>query len=162
LGEVHKVMQQLLREQVSIRDLSTILEALLDAGAVSKNPVLLVEAARQALGRALVQPLLAENGNLRVVTLDSSIEEELSRAFSSPASTTATAGLQPSLVRRILEGLRRLAGEQVAVASPVLLCSSPARFHLKRLLEPFVPKLIVLAPGEIPAVVSVQSLGVLR
>ena len=162
LGEVHKVMQQLLREQVSIRDLSTILEALLDAGGVSKHPVLLVEAARQALGRALVQPLLAEDGNLRVVTLDSSIEEELNRAFSSPASTTAAAGLQPSLVRRLLEGLRRLAGEQVAVASPVLLCSSPARFHLKRLLEPFVPKLMVLAPGEIPAVVSVQSLGTLR
>jgi flagellar biosynthesis protein FlhA len=162
LGEVHKVLQQLLREQVSIRDLSTILEALLDAGAVSKSPVLLVESARQALGRALVQPLLAENGNLRVVTLDSSIEEELSRAFSSPASTTAAAGLQPSLVRRILEGLRRLAGEQVTVASPVLLCSSPARFHLKRLLEPFIPKLVVLAPGEIPAVVSVQSLGTLR
>jgi flagellar biosynthesis protein FlhA len=162
LGEVHKVMQQLLREQVSIRDLPTILEALLDAGGVSKHPVLMVEAARQALGRALVQPLLAEDGNLRVVTLDSSIEEELSRAFSSPTSTTAAAGLQPSLVRRILEGLRRLAGEQVAVASPVLLCSSPARFHLKRLLEPFVPKLIVLAPGEIPTVVSVQSLGVLR
>jgi flagellar biosynthesis protein FlhA len=162
LGEVHKVMQQLLREQVSIRDLSTVLEALLDTGGVSKHPVLLVEAARQALGRALVQPLLAEDGNLRVVTLDSSIEEELSRAFSSPTSATAAAGLQPSLVRRILEGLRRLAGEQVAVASPVLLCSSPARFHLKRLLEPFVPKLIVLAPGEIPAVVSVQSLGVLR
>jgi flagellar biosynthesis protein FlhA len=162
LGEVHKVMQQLLREQVSIRDLSTILEALLDTGGVSKHPVLLVEAARQALGRALVQPLLAEDGNLRVVTLDSSIEEELSRAFSSSPSATAAAGLQPSLVRRILEGLRRLAGEQVALASPVLLCSSPSRFHLKRLLEPFVPKLIVLAPGEIPAVVSVQSLGVLR
>ena len=162
LGEVHKVLQQLLREQVSIRDLSTILEALLDTSSVSKHPVLLVESARQALGRALVQPLLAEDGNLRVVTLDSSIEEELNRAFISPASTTAAAGLQPSLVRRLLEGLRRLAGEQVAVASPVLLCSSPARFHLKRLLEPFVPKLIVLAPGEIPAVVSVQSLGVLR
>src|SRR5579863_1670604 len=162
LGEVHKVLQQLLREQVSIRDLSTILETLLDTGAVSKHPVLLVEAARQALGRALVQPLLAEDGKLRVVTLDSSIEEELSRAFSAPTSTTAAVALQPSLVRRILEGLRKLAGEQVTVASPVLLCSSPARFHLKRLLEPFVPKLIVLAPGEIPAVVSVQSLGVLR
>jgi len=162
LGEVHKVLQQLLREQVSIRDLSTILETMLDTTAVSKHPVQLVEAARQALGRALVQPLLADDGHLRVVTLDSSIEEELSRAFSAPTSTSAAAGLQPALVRRILEGLRRLAGEQVAVASPVLLCSSPARFHLKRLLEPFVPKLVVLAPGEIPAVVSVQSLGTLK
>jgi flagellar biosynthesis protein FlhA len=162
LGEVHKVLQQLLREQVSIRDLSTILETMLDTGAVSKHPVLLVEAARQALGRALVQPLLGDDGHLRVVTLDSAIEEELSRAFSAPSSTTVAAGLQPSLVRRILEGLRRVAGEQVAVASPVLLCSTPARFHLKRLLEPFVPKLVVLSPGEIPPVVSVQSLGVLR
>src|SRR5271165_6756632 len=162
LGEVHKVLQQLLREQVSIRDLASILETLIDTAAVSKHPVLLVEAARQALGRALVQPLLAEGGNLRVVTLDSSIEEELNRAFSAPSSIAAAGGLQPSLVRRILEGLRRLAGEQVAVASPVLLCSSPARFHLKRLLEPFIPKLVVLAPGEIPAVVSVQSLGTLR
>jgi flagellar biosynthesis protein FlhA len=162
LGEVHKVLQQLLREQVSIRDLSTILETMIDTGAVSKHPVLLVEAARQALGRALVQPLLAEDGKLRVVTLDVSIEEELGRAFNPAASSTAAAGLQPSLVRRLLEGLRRLAGEQVTVASPVLLCSSPARFHLKRLLEPFVPKLVVLAPGEIPSVVSVQSLGTLR
>ena len=161
LGEVHKVLQQLLREQVSIRDLATILETLIDTAAVSKHPVLLVEAARQALGRALVRPLLEEN-NLRVVTLDSTIEEELGRAFSPSASPTATAGLQPSLVRRILDGLRRLAGEQVAVASPVLLCSTPARFHLKRLLEPFVPKLVVLSPSEIPPVVSVQSVGVVR
>ena len=162
LGEVHKVLQQLLREQVPIRDLATVLETLIDTASVSKHPVLLVEAARQALGRALVRPLLAEDGQLRVVTLDSSVEEELSRAFAAPTSTTAAAGLQPSFVRRILEGLRKVAGEQVAVASPVVLCSTPARFHLKRLLEPFIPKLVVLSPGEIPPVVQVQSVGTLR
>ena len=161
LGEVHKVLQQLLREQVSVRDLPAILETLIDTAAVSKHPVLLVEAARQVLGRALVRPLLEDN-HLRVVTLDHEIEDELNRAFTAAPSTTASAGLQPSLVRRILEGMRKLAGEQVTVASPVLLCATPARFHLKRLLEPFVPKLIVLSPGEIPAVVSVQSLGVVR
>jgi len=161
LGEVHKVLQQLLREQVSIRDLGTILETLVDTAAVSKQPVLLVEAARQALGRALVRPLLEEN-KLRVVTLDHGIEEELSRAFSGSPSVTASAGLQPSLVRRVLDGLRQLAGEQLSVASPVLLCSTPARYHLKRLLEPFLPKLVVLSPNEIPPVVSVQSLGVVR
>ena len=161
LGEVHKVLQQLLREQVSIRDLATILETLIDTAAVSKHPVLLVEAARQALGRALVRPLLEEN-RLRVVTLDTAIEEELSRAFSPTSAPAANAGLQPSLVRRILDGLRRLAGEQLSVASPVLLCSTPARFHLKRLLEPFIPKLVVLSPNEIPAMVSVQTQGVVR
>ena len=161
LGEVQKVLQQLLREQVSIRDLPAILEALLEASAATKHPVLLVEAARQALGRALVHPLFGEDGGLRVVTLDGGIEEELGRAFSGQAAPVSNA-LQPSFVRRILDGLRRLAGEQVAVASPVLLCPTPARFHLKRLLEPFLPKLVVLSPGEIPSVVSVQSIGVLR
>ena len=161
LGEVHKVLQQLLREQVSIRDLATILETLIDTAAISKHPVLLVEAARQALGRALVRPLMGEDGSLRVVTLDTSLEEELGRVFTA-GSGTASAGLQPSFVRRVLDGLRRLAGEQVTVASPVLLCSTPARFHLKRLLEPFLPKLVVLSPGEIPQTVQVQSVGTVR
>ena len=162
LGEVQKVLQQLLREQVSIRDLSTVLETLLDTAAVTKNSVLLVEAVRQALGRALVRPLLTDGGTLRVITLDGSIEEELNRALNPQAAHVPTPGLQPSLVRRILEGLRRLAGEHVEIATPVMMCSSPARFHVKRLLEPFLPKLVVLSPNEIPPVISLQSLGVLR
>ncbi len=160
LGEVQKTLQQLLREQVSIRDLSTILETLLDLAPTTKNPVLLVEAARQTLARALVQPLLGENGGLSVVTLDRSLEDELGRAFG--GTTQGAAGLQPPFARRILDGLRRLAGDQVAVASPVLLCSTPARYYLKRLLEPFLPKVVVLSPLEVPAVVEVQSLGVLH
>src|SRR5579863_9662278 len=162
LGEVQKVLQQMLREQVSIRDLPTILETLLDAAATSKNPVLLVEAVRQALGRALVRPLLSDGGGLRVVTLDHALEEELGRAFGGPASATGSSSLQPPFARRILEGLRRLAGDQLAVASPVLLCATPARYHVKRLLEPFLPKLVVLSPLEVPPAVEVQALGVLR
>ncbi len=162
LGEVQKVLQQLLREQVSVRDLPTILEALLDASAISKNPVLLVEASRQALGRALVRPLLSDDGGLRVLTLDHGIEEELSRAFSPQAPPATGTGLQPSFVRRILDGLRQLAGDQVAQTAPILLCATPARFHLRRLLEPFLPKVVVLSPLEIPPMVSVQSLGTVR
>ncbi|MBZ5663523.1 MAG: flagellar biosynthesis protein FlhA [Acidobacteriia bacterium] len=162
LGEVQKVLQQLLREQVSIRDLSTILEALLDASAINKHPVLLVEAARQALGRALVRPLLSDDGGLRVLTLDHNIEEELSRAFNVQAPPATSTGLQPSFVRRILDGLRQLAGDQVAQTAPILLCGTPARFHLRRLLEPFLPKVVVLSPLEIPPMISVQSLGTVR
>jgi len=161
LGEVQKVLQQLLREQVSIRDLPTILESLLDTASVNKNPVLLVEGARQALGRALVHPLLADDGGLRVVTLDPGIEEELTRAFSGQAPA-GNSTLEPSFVRRLLEGLKKLAGEQVRMATPVVFCSTPARFHLRRLLEPFLPKLVVLSPGEIPPVIQVQSLGMIR
>jgi flagellar biosynthesis protein FlhA len=162
LGEVQKVLQQLLRELVSIRDLPSILEALLDFAPAGKNPVVLVEGVRQALGRSLVRPLLSEGGGLRVVTLDHALEEELGRAFTATAAPAGTPGLQTPFARRILDGLRRLAGDQVAVASPVLLCPTPARYHLKRLLEPFLPKLVVLSPLEVPPAIEVQSLGTLR
>ena len=162
LGEVQKVLQQLLREQVSVRDLPSILETLLDICATTKNPILLVEACRQALGRALVRPLLSDDGGLRVLTLDHNIEEELSRAFNPQAAPATSTGLQPSFVRRILDGLRTLAGDQVAQTAPILLCSTPARFHLRRLLEPFLPKIVVLSPLEIPPMVPVQSLGTVR
>ncbi len=161
LGEVQKTLQQLLREQVSVRDLSTILETLLDLAPANKSLVVLVEASRQALARALVQPLLSDSGGLRVVTLDRSLEDELGRAFSGNVAP-GTAGLQPPFARRIMDGLRRLAGDQVAVAAPVLLCATPARYHLKRLLEPFLPKVVVLSPLEVPPAVEVQSVGVLR
>ncbi len=162
LGEVQRVLQQLLREQVSIRDLGTILETLIETAGISKNPVLLNEAVRHALGRALVRPLLDERGELKVVTLDRAIEEECSRAATAQSVNTASMALQPSTARRVLEGLRTLFGEHALSAPPVLLCSSPGRFYLRRLLEPFLPKIVVLAPTEIPPLVPVQSVGSLR
>jgi flagellar biosynthesis protein FlhA len=162
LGEVQKVLQQLLREQVSIRDLGTILETLVDMAPTNKNPVLLVEAVRHALGRALVRPLLDERGELKVVTLDRSIEEECSRALMPQPQTVSSTALQPNTARRVLDGLRALFGDQVVTAPPVLLCSSPGRFHLRRILEPFFPKIVVLAPTEIPPLIPVQSIGAVR
>lgn len=161
LGEVQKVLQQLLREQVSIRDLGTILETMVELAAINKNPVLLVEGVRHALGRALVRPLLDERGELKVVTLDRSIEDECARALN-PQGPIPSVALAPSTARRISEGLRGLFGENVVNAPPVLLCSSPGRFHLRRLLEPFFPRISVLSPTEIPPLVPVQSIGALR
>jgi flagellar biosynthesis protein FlhA len=159
LGEVQKVLQQLLREQVSIRDLGTILEALVETAAVNKNPVALVEAARHSLGRALIRPLLNERGQLKVVTLDRSIEEECARTSSQSLQLGAGGAMQISVARRVLDGLRTMLGDQIASAPPVLLCSSPGRFYLKRLLEPFIPKIVVISPSEIPPMTQVQSLG---
>ena len=114
LGEVEKILQQLLREQVSIRDLPAILETLIDASAVNRNIVLLVEAVRQALGRALVQPLLQEDGKLKVLAVDPALEDEIHprlRPASRPQSRAP--GLQTNFLRRMLDGLRRVAGDQV-------------------------------------------------
>jgi flagellar biosynthesis protein FlhA len=162
LGEVQKVLQQLLLEQVSIRDLVTILETLLDTASANKNPVLLVEAARQALGRALVQPLLGDDGKLTVIQLDAAVEEQLALVLDPQAAARSPNALQPSLIRKVLEGMKKLLGEPHSVPSPIVLCGSPTRFHLRRLMEPFLPRVVVLSPAEIPAAVSIQSLGVVQ
>jgi flagellar biosynthesis protein FlhA len=159
---VQKVLQQLLREQVSIRDLGTILETMVETAAINKNPVLLVEAARHALGRALIRPLLDENGRLKVVTLDSSIEEECARTTTQNPQLAVGGALQISIARRVLDGLRGMLGDQIALAPPVLLCASPGRFYLRRVLEPFIPKIVVISPSEIPPMTQVMSLGSVR
>ena len=162
LGEVQKVLQLLLREQVSIRDLGTILETLVETASLNKNPVVLVEAARHALGRALIRPLLDERGQLKVVTLDSSLEEECARTSSQHSQAGVGGALQISVARRVLDGLRAMLGDQVAMAPPVLLCASPGRFYLRRVLEPFIPKIVVISPSEIPPMTPVMSLGSVR
>ncbi len=162
LGELQKVLQQLLREQVSIRDLGSILEALVEAAGVNKHPVSLVEAARQSLGRALISPLLADGGELKVVTLDSSLEEECTRAGNLLPGQITSSALQVSVARRVLDSLRTNFGDEVGGAPPVLLCSSPGRFYLRRLLEPFLPKVVVISPSEIPPVTQVRTLGMVR
>src|SRR5271156_1756644 len=163
LGEVQRVLQQLLREQVTIRDLTTILEALLETAPVNKSPVALVEACRQAMSRSLVAPLLGEDRKLKVLTLDPAIEMEIQRQIDPLAIVgERVAGGATGALRTVLESLQRLVGDRVALSSTVLLCNSPVRFHLRRLLEPFIPRIVVLSPAEIPANVSVQSLGVVR
>ncbi len=161
LGEVQKVLQQLLREQVSIRDTGSILEALVDTAATNKNPIALVEAARHAIGRSLVRPLLDEQGALKVMTLDAALEEECMRA-ANQAGPTGAGALQVSVARKVLDSLRGTFGDTIGDAPPVLLCASPGRFYLRRLMEPFLPKLVVIAPTEIPPMTAVQSVGVVR
>lgn len=159
LGELQRILQQLLREHVSIRDLPTILEALIEAAGSKKNPVGMVEAARQALGRALVQPLLASDGSLQVITLAGALEEELDRAFDPQAQPALPAPGSTGLARRVLDGLKKFAYDPAVGAPQVLLCHSPARFYLRRMLEANWPRLNVVSPGEIPAKVPVHSLG---
>jgi flagellar biosynthesis protein FlhA len=162
LGEVQKVLQQLLREQVSIRDMGTILETLVDASSFNKNPIALVEAVRHTLGRALIRPLLNDQGELKVVTLDSAIEEECIRGSNLQPNQASSTPQQLTLARRVLDGLRTNFGKEISAAPPVLLCSSPGRYYLRRLLEPFIPRVVVNSPGEIPPLTPVQSLGVLH
>jgi flagellar biosynthesis protein FlhA len=165
LGEVQKVLQQLLRERVSIRDLGTILEALVDAAATNKSLPYLVEAVRQALGRRVLQPLLDPDGSLRVLLLDPAIEEELVACFQ-PEGTARLLNDGRSYstppLRRIADSLKQLIGPPSSSATPVLLCQSPTRYHLRRWLESILPRITVIAPSEIPPDVQLRSIGVVR
>jgi flagellar biosynthesis protein FlhA len=164
LGEVQRVLQQLLREQVSIRDLGAILEVLVEAAQQSKSIVHLVESVRQSLGRGLVHPLLDNDGGLRVLMIEQGLEHELVSAFDPKVPMMlADGGTQPAgqgeYLRRLVESVKRLTGGGTSMASPVLLCPSPARYHVRRWLEPFLPKVTVLAPVEIPPEIRVRSMG---
>lgn len=168
LGEVQKVLQQLLREQVSIRDLGSILEVLVEAAQQSKSVVYLVENVRQSLGRGLVRPLLDAEGGLRVLMLEAGLESELLQTFD-PQGSALLLGEGARLgsgsgdfLKRLVESVKRLTGEAPTSALPVLLCPSPARYHLRRWLEPFLPKVTVLAPAEIPAEIRLRSMGTIR
>jgi flagellar biosynthesis protein FlhA len=163
LGEVQKVLQQLLREQVSIRNLGSILEVLVEAAQVSKSTVHLVETVRQALGRAIVHPLLDTDGGLKVMVLGPALEQEILSTFDPEAGARLLGdGSRPApaaFLRRVVESVKRLTGGGPTTALPVLLIPSPARYHMRRWLEPFLPGMTVLSPAEIPPVVRVRSVG---
>jgi flagellar biosynthesis protein FlhA len=165
LGEVQRVLQQLLREQVSIRDLGSILEVLVEASQQSKNVVYLVESVRQSLGRGLVRPLLDADGGLRVLMLEHALENELVGTFDPQSAGlllgggAAPQGMPSDFLRKLVESVKRLTVAGSASALPVLLCPSPARYHVRRWLEPFLPKVTVLSPIEIPPEIRVRSMG---
>ena len=165
LGEVGRVLEQLLRERVSIRDLGAILEALLETAPMNKTVVALVEASRQALSRRLVRPLLDGDGQLPVLLLDPALEEEI-LATLSPDSANRLLAAQTAprvpVLRRLTDSVRQLIGSASAVALPVLLCPSPARYHVKRWLEPVLPRLAVVAAGEIPPEIRLRPVGTVR
>ncbi len=164
LGEVARVLEQLLRERVSIRDLGTILEALLETAPVNKTLVALVEASRQALGRRLVRPLLDADGQLPVLLLDPALEEEI-LATLSPETGQRLLGAAPSatpLLRRLADSVRSLIGSTSSAAPPVLLCPSPARYHVRRWLEPVLPRLAVVAASELPPEIRLRPVGTVR
>jgi flagellar biosynthesis protein FlhA len=164
LGEVARVLEQLLRERVSIRDLGSILEALLETAPRDKSTEGLVEAARQAISRRLVQPLLDTDGQLPVLLLDPAMEEEIVSSVSpettQPLLAAATGGVP--LVRRLADSVNRLIGSAGSAVPPVLLAPSPARYHVKRWLEPVLPRLAVLSASEIPAEIRLRPVGTVR
>src|SRR3954470_5110199 len=161
LGEVQRVLQSLLREAVSIRDLGSILEAIGDKARLTRDPAMLAEYARQALGRTIVAPFLDHEGNLRVIALDPGLEQQLAEALVQTADGEFLA-MDPNLAAQIVDS----AAEQVELAiaaggRPVLLCSARVRRHVRLLCEQRLPQLAVCSYNEIAPGIGVETTGVI-
>jgi flagellar biosynthesis protein FlhA len=159
LAAVQKVLQNLLRERVSIRDSVTVLEALSEAAPMTKNPVLLTEYVRQAARRMLVQPHLNASGELAAFFLDPRIEQAIEGAVEYNEHSSHI-NLPPQQVRDIMDRVAKAVG--VADTPVVVIASSSARYFLRQMMEATLPNLSVLSHNEVPVGVRVVSLGVIQ
>jgi flagellar biosynthesis protein FlhA len=157
-GDVQRVLKQLLRERVPIRDLTTILEALSDAAAVTKDPDALTEAVRAQLGRAICRLHQTDRGELVTINLAPTLEERLMRSIVR-TDQGAVLALEPAEAQNMAGKIAR-ALEQ-AVAQPVLLCTPALRPHLWRLFSRVLPTIGVLSHSEVPSHIRIAPVAVL-
>ncbi len=156
LAAVQKVLQNLLRERVSIRDAASILEALGEAAPITKSTVLLTEYVRQAIRRQVVKPLLDSSGDLTAHFLDPAVEQVIEAAVEH-GENSSHLNLPPQRIRDIQERIKKYCGP--ADTPVVLLTSSGSRFFVRQITESIIPNLTVLSHNEIPPGNRIVSLG---
>jgi flagellar biosynthesis protein FlhA len=158
VGDVQRVLRQLLRERVPVRDLVTILEATADAAAQSKDPDAITEAVRAAIGRTICKQYTTERGELPAISLAPALE---SRLVSSLVRTDQgpILALEPAQAQQLASKIAdAFAG---ALAQPVLLCSPTLRPHLWRLFARVLPHVGVLSHSEVPPQLRVATVAIL-
>jgi flagellar biosynthesis protein FlhA len=163
LGVIQKVLQNLLREQISIRDLLTILETLADYAPMTKDPLVLTEYVRQGLARSITQKWQTPEGELPAMLLSFELEEALTKALQHTEHGSYLV-LDPKVSQRLLAELTK-AVEKWSLTqyqAPILLTSPLLRPHLRRLTESFLPQLVVLSQSDIVPNVPIKNLGVVR
>jgi flagellar biosynthesis protein FlhA len=162
VGEIQRVLQALLHEGVSIRDLGSIVEAAGDKARVTRDPVLLAEYARQALGRAICSPHLDAEHTLRAIALDPAIEQEVAESITATADGEFLA-MEPSRAQALVSSLAGQLENAIARGRrPVLICSARVRRHLRRLCEQSLPQLPVCSYNEIVPGIRVETIGVVE
>ncbi len=161
LGQVHKVLQSLVKERVSIRDLSTILERLADYAHVSRDTNLLSEYVRQSLARQICTLYMDKDETLTVFTIEPRLEESMISAIHQ-SEYGAFLALDPHVGERVLSQIGTLMGTfRKMDRAPISLCSPRLRPHLKRFTERNYAQLVVLSYNEIVTTVKVQSIGII-
>lgn len=171
VGDVQKVLQSLLRERVSIRNMDAILETLCDTGRQTKDISTLTEHVRIRLGKMICQSLLGDSSALQVMTLDASLEsqflytlqvsqqERQEQGRPGPANIPMDPKISEILIQRIAQQAEKMMKSNIL---PILLCAPELRRHMRALTERLIPHLRVLSMAEIPQHIELRSWGVIQ
>lgn len=159
MGNIQRVLQNLLAERVSIRDLSTIIEAIAEVSASVKNPQLITEHVRMRLGRQMCAAYSDEEGVLPIITLAPDWEGLMQQSLVGDGENQYLS-LPPTKLQEFTEKIRALWDQQAALGySPVLLASAGIRYHIRTIIERFKPSLIVMSHNEIHPRARIKTVG---
>jgi flagellar biosynthesis protein FlhA len=160
LGVLHRVLQRLLRERVSTRDLATILESLADVAESTRDPEVLTEHVRRALGKTIAEQYTDATGTIRGLTVGPRREAALMSFFTPRAGKLPLTVPGTEQLTAMLRDLDRLVRRHAHEGLPLPVISPPSlRVGLRRLIEPVFPNVPVLSLGELPPSVNVQSVA---
>ncbi|MCB2184853.1 MAG: flagellar biosynthesis protein FlhA [Deltaproteobacteria bacterium] len=163
LGQTQKVLQNLLRERVSIRDLLTVAEALADYAPLTKDAEVLTEYCRQKLARGILKSIVGPGAkDLYVLTLDNGVEDVVTASIQQTDHGTYLS-IDPDKVQRLVGGLGKEVEKFATLTQPPVLLTSPVvRRHIRRITERFLPNLAVLSHSELVTDLNVHSVGVVK
>jgi len=157
VGQVQRILQNLLAEGVAIRNLVAILEKVSDYTSVTKNPDELSEYARRALGAQIARPYQTDRGAVRAITLDPRLEEQIAKGVRQSATEVALV-MEPRLARHVMDNLTKLVQQMVSAGQPpVLLCAPQIRLGFRRFFESTFAELAVLSYAELPPRLEIQN-----
>jgi flagellar biosynthesis protein FlhA len=162
VGTIHRVLQRLLRERISIRDLLTVLETLADYAPLTKNIDILTGYVRQAMSRTITRQYRDGEGNITVVMLSPEIEDKISHSVQH-TEFESFLSVDPNWVQKVVRGVQKYVGTFTSRGlQPIVLCSPGSRIHFRKVLEKFFPNIIVLSHNEITHDVNIKSLGIVE
>ncbi len=161
-GLILRVLKNLLKEGVSIRDLRSILEAMAELAPHQKDANLLTEHVRSSLARTITKKLVGFDGQLTLLTLDKNVEETIAQGIIQ-TDQGPQLSLDPEFVRQFVSQLNDQAAELIQETNQaVLLCSPLIRMHVKQLIDRFIPNVTVLSHNELTPSVNIRSFGTVR
>jgi flagellar biosynthesis protein FlhA len=163
VGGLGRVLQNLLRERVPVRDLLTIMETLADWASVTKDPEVLTEYVRHALARTITRMYMMSDGRMRVLTLDPNLEKTLLNSLQRSEHGAGSLAVDPMVADKMINEIARYGEDFARVNSqPVVLCPVPIRSRLKSLIDRFIPNVAVLSYDDILQNTRIESLGMVK